>query len=78
MIKVLDKKKIKYYSCLNKLNIDDNKLYFLKIKEYDNENDNSNVIYIELKEYKFMLMADAGLKKEKDILDKLTYLILMS
>ena len=44
LIKVLDKKKIKYYSCIKELKIDDNKLYFLNTKEYDNENDNSNVI----------------------------------
>ena len=70
LIKVLDKKKINYYSCIKELNIDNNKLYFLQTKEYDNENDNSNVIYAELNEYKFMFMGDAGLDKEKDILDK--------
>ena len=52
------------------LNIDNNKLYFLQTKEYDNENDNSNVIYSELNVYKFMFMGDAGIDKEKDILDK--------
>ena len=70
LIKVLDKKKIKYYSCIKELNIDKNKLYFLQTKEYDNENDNSNVIYTELNGYKFMFMGDAGIEKEKDILDK--------
>ena len=70
LINVLDKKKIKYYSCIKELNIDKNKLYFLQTKEYDNENDNSNVIYTELNGYKFMLMGDAGVDKEKDILDK--------
>ena len=70
LIKVLDKKKIKYYSCIKELNIDNNKLYFLQIKEYDNENDNSNVIYTELNGYKFMFMGDAGIEKEKDILEK--------
>ncbi|MGN1268770.1 MAG: DNA internalization-related competence protein ComEC/Rec2 [Candidatus Aphodocola sp.] len=70
LIKVLDKKKIKYYSCIKELNIDNNKLYFLQIKEYDNENDNSNVIYTELSGYKFMFMGDAGVEKEKDILEK--------
>lgn len=70
LIKVLDKKKIKYYSCIKKLNIDKNKLYFLQTKEYDNENDNSNVIYTELNGYKFMFMGDAGVDKEKEILDK--------
>ena len=70
LIKVLDKKKIKYYSCIKELNIDKNKLHFLQTKEYDNENDNSNVIYTELNGYKFMFMGDAGVDKEKDILDK--------
>ena len=70
LIKVLEKKKIKYYSCIKELNIDKNKLYFLQTKEYDNENDNSNVIYTELDGYKFMLMGDAGIEKEKDILEK--------
>ena len=66
LIKVLDKKKIKYYGCIKKI---DN-LYFLRTKEYNNENDNSNVIYTELNGYKFMFMGDAGVEKEKDILDK--------
>ena len=70
LIKVLDKKKIKYYSCIKELDININKLYFLNTKEYDNENDNSNVIYSELNGYKFMFMGDAGVEKEKDILDK--------
>ena len=70
LIKVLDKKKIKYYSCIKELNIDNNKLYFLQTKEYDNENDNSNVIYAELGGYKFMFMGDAGITTEKEILDK--------
>ena len=66
LIKVLDKEKIKYYSCINKL---DN-LYFLQTKEYDNENDFSNVIYTELNGYKFMFMGDASITTEKEILDK--------
>ncbi len=70
LIKVLDKKKIKYYSCIKELNIDKNKLYFLQTKEYDNENDNSNVIYTKLNGYKFMFMGDAGVTTEKEILDK--------
>ena len=70
LIKVLDKKHIKYYSCLKELNVDKNKLYFLQTKVYDNENDNSNVIYTELKGYKFMFMGDASIKIEKEILNK--------
>ena len=70
LIKILDKKKIPYYSCIKELNIDDNKLYFLQTREYDNENDNSNVIYTEINSYKFLFMGDAGVEKEKDILNK--------
>jgi len=70
LIKVLDKKRIKYFSCIKELNIDKNKLYFLQTKEYDNENDNSNVIYTELNGYKFMFMGDASVTTEKEILNK--------
>ena len=70
LIKVLDKKHIKYYSCIKELNIDKNKLYFLQTKKYDNENDNSNVIYTELDGFKFMFMGDASTTAEKEILDK--------
>ena len=70
LIKVLDKKKIKYYSCIKELNIDKNKLYFLQTKEYDNENDNSNVIYTELNGYKFMFMGDASITTEKKLMNK--------
>ena len=70
LIKVLDEKKIKYYSCIKELNIDKNKLYFLQTKEYDNENDNSNVIYTELYGYKFLFMGDASVTTEKEILSK--------
>ena len=68
LIKVLDKKKIKYYLCIKELNVYNNKLYFLQTKEYDNENDNSNVIYTELDGYKFMFMGDASSTTEKEIL----------
>ncbi len=69
IIKVLDKKNIKYSkNSWDLKKIED--LYFLNTKMYDNENDNSNVIYTELDGYKFMFMADAGIDKEKDILDK--------
>ena len=70
LIKVLNKKKIKYYSCIKELNIDKYKLQFLNTKMYDNENDNSNVIFTKLNNYKFLFMGDAGVEKEKDILKK--------
>ena len=61
----LEKKKIKYYSCINRLK----NLLFLQTKIYDNENDNSNVIYTEINGYKLMFMGDAEIDKEKDIID---------
>ena len=70
LIKVLEKKKIKYYSCIKDLNIDNSKLYFLQTKEYDNENDNSSVIYFNYYNYKFLFMGDASTEREKDILEK--------
>ena len=70
LIKVLGEKKIPYYSCIKELNIDNNKLYFLQTKEYDNENDNSSVIYTELSGYNFMFMGDASSTTEKEIIDK--------
>ena len=70
LIKVLDKKKIKYYSCIKELNIDNNKLYFLKTRDYGNENDNSSVIYTELNGYKFLFMGDAGVEVEEDLIEK--------
>ena len=70
LISVLEKKKINYYSCIKELNIDKYKLQFLNTKEYDNENDNSSVIYFNYNNYKFLFMGDAGIQKEKDILEK--------
>ena len=70
LIKVLDKKKIPYYSCIKELNIDDNKLYFLNNKDYGNENDNSSVIYTKLNSHKFLFMGDAGVEVEEDLIEK--------
>ena len=70
LIKVLNKKKIPYYSCIKELNIDDNKLYFLNSKLYDNENDNSSVIYAKLDNRKFLFMGDAGVEVEEDLIEK--------
>ena len=70
LIKELKKKKIKYYQNVEKIPISNNIITILNTKEYDNENDNSNVIYTELNNYKFMFMGDAGVDKEKDILER--------
>ena len=69
LIKVLDNKKIPYYSCIKELNIDNNKLYFLNDKDYGNENDNSSVIYTQFNNHKFLFMGDAGVEVE-DLIEK--------
>jgi len=70
LMQVLDKKKIQYYSCIKEINIDDNKLHFLNNKDYGNENDNSNVIYTELNNHKFLFMGDAGVEIEENLIEK--------
>ena len=60
LIKVLDKKKIKYYSCIKELNIKDNKLFFLNNKDYGNKNDNPSVIYMKLNNHKFIFIGDVS------------------
>ena len=70
LIKVLDKKKIPYYSCIKELNVDNNKLYSLNNKDYGNENDNSSVIYTKLNNHKFLFMGDAGVGVEEDLIEK--------
>lgn len=70
LINVLEKKKIKYYSCINELNLDKYKLQFLNTKIYDNENDNSSVIYFNYNDYKFLFMGDAGVEAEEDLIEK--------
>lgn len=70
LIKVLKNKSIKYYSCINSINVDSYNLKFLKTRDYYNENDNSIVIYTKIDNYKFLFMGDAGTLKEEDILEK--------
>ena len=70
LIKILEERNIPYYQNIKKLNIDNNKLYFLNDKLYDSENDNSNVIYTKFNKIKLLLMGDAGVNVEKDILNK--------
>ena len=66
LIEELNNKSIKYYKCINKIN----NYIFLNTKEYNNENDNSNVIYLNINNYKLLFMGDAELAKEKDIIEK--------
>ncbi len=70
IITLLKQNNISYFKGFNKLNIDDVKFEFLNTEFYDNENDNSNVIYLKINNYKFLFMGDAGNNREKSILKK--------
>ena len=70
LINKLNEQNISYSSCIQSLNINGYNLIFLQTKKFDNENDNSNVIYTKLDGYKFMFMGDASQEREKDILEK--------
>lgn len=70
LIKILNRKSIKYYKCIKRIDIDNYKLEFLNTKVYDNENDNSSVVYLNYNNKKFLFMGDASQEREKDILDK--------
>ena len=66
----LQKQNIKYYKDLKNLKFANYYLEFLDTKNYDNENDNSNVIYLKYQNYQFLFMGDASIKKENDLLKK--------
>ena len=70
LVKKLDLEDINYNFCLNNLKISNHRLSFLQTREYDNENDNSNVVYTNMYEYKFMFMGDASAITEKEIMNK--------
>ena len=70
LIKKLNKKKIPYYQNVEELSLNKNKLYFLNTKLYDNENDNSSVIYTNINNNKILLMGDAGVGVEEELIKK--------
>ena len=70
LIKTLKKKNIRYYKNIENIYIGNTPIYFLNTGIYNNENDNSNVLYFIVNNYKFLLMGDAGVDREKDILDE--------
>ncbi len=70
LINLLNKKNIKYYKGFNTLNLNNYKLQFLNTLLYDNENDNSNIIYLNYNNYKFLFMGDASKEVENNLLNK--------
>lgn len=70
LLKILVVNDIKYYKDIKKFNMDEYELYFLNNKIYDNENDNSIVIYMNLDGIKILMMGDASDNVEHDILNR--------
>lgn len=70
LIKTLERKNIKYFKNVKQLDFEHNKFYFLNTNLYNNENDNSNVIYFNYNNLKFLFMGDAGIIRENDLLKK--------
>lgn len=68
LIKLLEQRKIKYYQNVKRVGLGNLQLSFLNTKLYDNENDNSNVLYFSYFNFQFLLMGDASKKRESDIL----------
>lgn len=68
LIDILNKKNITYYQSLEYLNIANSKLYFLNKEIYNNENDNSSVLYLKLSNYKFLFMGDASINVEDKLI----------
>ena len=69
IIDLIKEKIINYYQNLEKININNNALYFVNRNIYSNENDNSIVIYTLINNYKFLFMGDAGVEVEKRIIE---------
>ena len=59
-----------FFFSWNIFSIDNYRFYLLNTRNYDNENDNSSVIYFKYNGYSLLLMGDAEINKEMDILDK--------
>lgn len=70
LIDVLNDKNIKYYQNVKTLNITNNTIYFLNDNLYDNENNNSNILYFSIYGNKFLFMGDAGINVEEDLMNK--------
>ena len=69
-IGILENKGIKYDTFGDKISVHGIGLYFLNDKIFDNENDNSNVIYFEYLKYKFLFMGDASSNVEDYIMSR--------
>ena len=70
IVDLLNKKEINYTNILNNMKIDNINIYFLNNNDYKNENDNSNVMYLIIDNYKFLFTGDASKNIENNIINK--------
>lgn len=70
IIELSKKNHHKIYSCVEELKLGKDTLFFLNTEEKNNENDNSSVIYTKMGNYAFLFTGDAGVEREKDILEE--------
>jgi competence protein ComEC len=61
---------LKSHNIMYSNGLEDELLVSLDTKLYDNENDNSNVIYTKIYNYIFLFMGDASVLRERDIINK--------
>ena len=69
VVEATKEKGIKWIQKVDGLKLGNDELYFLNNKLYDNENDNSLVLYFDLKGFKMLLMGDAGIEVENELLN---------
>ena len=70
LIKLLQTKKIKYAKIQDNLKFDKYYIKLLNTNTYDNENDNSAVLYLKINDVKFLFMGDAGVNVESNLIHK--------
>lgn len=70
LIQMLEKKNILYHQCLKELNLNHQKIQFLNTEIYGDENEDSNVIYMNWQGRKLLFMGDAGIDRERKLLKK--------
>ena len=70
LIKQLNKKKFPYYQNIEEISLKETTLYFLNTKLYDNENDNSSLIYTKINNINILLTGDAGVDVEEELMNK--------
>ena len=68
LVKLAKEKNIHYSNEINDIKVGNRKIYFLDTNNYDNENDNSNIMYFKYKNYSFLFMGDASFKVEDNLI----------